>query len=228
MSDFRFEQLSAFLDGSLDALTAAKITEALRSDAELVHQIEEMRRADALLREAVEAALVARPYGGVIPHALPRTIGPGWRKFALLAASLVVALAIGLSLPLIRPHRGGDGAALQSATLMRGLSVAHSGVPFATGEGALTVRLSFVAGSGSYCREYALVSGADETDGVACRTASGWRIEGQARRHGQQATGYGVAAGPDTMDAVVDRLRVQRVLDAEAEAAAIRSSWQRR
>lgn len=236
------EQLSAYLDGAGDPEICAYIDRTLEEDAELRARMERMQSAGTTLRDAIDVQL------GDVPERLKRiaagtvTVAPfGARSrrqrmvsYAAMAASLLVAFGAGLLSGRIPGESVPGVLAFDSSGLEAGLELAHaisfarSGTPVKTAEGDVAVALSFVSSEGNFCRRFTLGQGARSADGVACRTDGRWVIEGwTANKSNRENSGFATASGPSNpaIEAVIDGLGVEKILNRDNENAAIRSGW---
>jgi hypothetical protein len=232
-------RIHAFVDGELDAFTAARLEAACRQDAVLNARVERQRQLrrqlaagfQSVLDEPVPARLLEAvksfPASNVTPiHAArprPRVrVQPLW--LGALAASLMIGLAIGWFAPRetgLPIAAGSDGlmatghldAALSQSLSTDGRSASDVQVP-----------LSFRASDGAYCRSFRLASG---VDGLACRAADSWRIEviGQASpQPGQDYRQAGSAFSGAVLAAIGER-QSGDTLDLEQEQQARSAGW---
>jgi hypothetical protein len=180
-------RIHAYVDGELDAFTAARLEAACRQDVVLSARVERQRRLraqlgaafDTVLDEPVPSRLLDSlgnsPSATVTPirAARPRArVQPLW--LGALAASLVIGLAVGW----FAPRTGGLPVATSGSGLLAtgyldaALSQALSSEQ--RNSSGVQIALSFQTADGAYCRSFTLVSGAD---GLACRSGDRWRIE---------------------------------------------------
>ncbi|MBU6442957.1 MAG: hypothetical protein KGR48_03515 [Alphaproteobacteria bacterium] len=241
---FTDEQLSAYLDGAGDPEVCAAIDQALATDITLQRRLERFRRADQLLREAVDNRL------GHMPARLEQmatgqiaVAGFGARKrlpvrrlaqFAAMAAALLIAFGVGMKLgtgpapsaPVL--SLGPDGL-VAGPVLAHAISTAYSGEPVKTEAGAVSVALSFRSSAGNLCRRFRLDQGAQSQTVVACRQDGSWRIEGWTSSPPEPSdNGFTTASGPSNaaIDAVIRKLGLAQALNRGEEASAIKSGWQ--
>lgn len=192
------ETLMAYVDGELDASARATVEAAMGADPEVERRVEQYRALNSKLRmayaseleEPVPEKLLAtlrkspRPQGRVlelerrraavsaVPR--PRSIGLRWRSPTALAASMVVAIGLGVfawqrSQSVLMQEHGGSLVA--SGALARSLSVRLSGEP---ASGPVGIGVSFLATNGEYCRTFTITG---KSAGLACRNGSRWEID---------------------------------------------------
>lgn len=187
-------QITAFVDGQLDAQDTAQIQVAMRHDLTLAGRIARQRalRArisrhyDTVLGEAVPERLlqalegkggVATPIGAARKSGA-RLVAPRPLWWSAAAASVLVAALAGWLLP-----RGAEPALVPTEAGLMASSVLDAALSdriAAEGsrEGGVLVSLSFRAADGRYCRTFSLDSG---MDGLACRESAGWVVEATGR-----------------------------------------------
>jgi hypothetical protein len=242
VTKFSDEQLSAFVDGAAESELSTEIRKVMLTDLELWSRLETMRRNDATLRAAFEAALGSEgialqpsPSGRrVVPFAQRRSAIAYWQMAAALMLTMAMGLIAGtllypaaqsltqVALLELQP----DGLVARS-DLARGLSAAHSGVAMQMTTGSLNVKLSFRSTDGSLCRQFELLSQEASAQGVACRRGAEWHIAGWYSDRAHETGGYRTAAGSEDarMNSILDRLGITQALDRADEDAAIRSHW---
>lgn len=204
---------------------------------------------DHLLQAIEEAAVSSRP-ATVVPMRR-RSIGRMQRWALPLAASvaLIVGVAGGYGVSWLIPPR--DVANVPDATstfvaafdrrIERALETTASGEPVTwrlpDRPGELRIRpvLSFVDGSGRFCREYEASqpgpAGEVDTVGIACRGEGGqWRVELAAAAKAQASGAFHPASGSAgaALGAAIDTLMVDGPLNAERERELIARGWQDR
>lgn len=231
------EQVHAFVDGELDAASAAQLQASLPQDAALAARVAQQRALRARLAAAFDPVRnepvpprllqaiegrggVATPIG-----AAPRQRGgramsapPLW--WAAAAASVLAAILVGWSLP-----RSGedpllvaaDAGLLAGGALERALAQQLSAAePDASG---VQVSLSFRSAAGRYCRVFGLASG---IDGLACRTPAGWQVEATGRAMRDPGAQYRQAAStlsPAVLSAVSGQQAGDALTTAEEQQA---------
>jgi surface antigen len=183
--------LVAYLDGEVDAGTAARVEAALASDPALAARLESLQRADARLKAAFEPilsaplpplALVPAPgrIAGAAPVAHRR---PSWVAIAAGLAGLIVGFAAGqLGPDMIAPVEPGTVAAIK-AELPDVLEHEVSGTTITFRDtlqgisGSVTPVRTFKNADGHFCRAYeARASDSEATvvsHGIACRDEDG-------------------------------------------------------
>jgi hypothetical protein len=205
----------------------------LATDPGLAAKLERRRRLAARLRAANNPALeesaperparTVRGGGTVISLAEARATRaakvdqrPDWRAGAVLAASLVAALAVGQTLLTTRrpPVAEEGGQLVGSGALGRALDTQLSG-----GGGTVRVRLTYRDRAGSICRSFTGALAA----GVACRENGRWAL--QALFPGAGPAGqYGMAGDPRVMQ-IVDETISGKPFDSAQEHAAKARHW---
>ncbi|HEV2866935.1 MAG TPA: hypothetical protein VGX37_10490 [Allosphingosinicella sp.] len=239
MSDQDDERIARFLDGAMSAEERADFERDMEQRPELALQAERWRANDERLKAAFELPLpegmaerlgLAAPAAPVIDLAAARERRaarrlPAWTwAGGAIAASLIAALSFSLV------NRGQSGDLSRNAAFQ----VAMQQLPSSRsqpldGGGSVTPTLSFVDGSGRFCREFA-VAGEDPQLGVACRDGGAWRVEGTSPGSAQGAGsgGYRTAEGADTatLDPIYERLHAGDPLDPARERELIGRGWQ--
>jgi hypothetical protein len=230
-------RIHAYVDGELDAFTAARLEGACRVDAALNARVKRHRQLRAQLQASfapvldeplptrlLEAASLP-PTATVTPigSARPRAVGqPLW--FGSLAASLVIGLSIGWfaprdsGLPVATTGAGLVATEYLDAALSQALSSEQR-----PGSGVQLV-LSFQDTDGAYCRSFSLASG---SDGLACRSGEHWRIEILApapSRSDQDYRQAGSTLSPAVLAAIGQR-QSGDALDVEQEEQARGARW---
>jgi hypothetical protein len=223
------ETLMAFVDGELDEIARRRIAAAAAQDPELAGRIAAQRRLKARLdahygpaaEEEVPERLRALLEHSVVPIA-PRRTAPAWRAAAALAASLLIGLAIGRTLPDGAPVRADAQGLYAQADLARALETQLASSQPA--DAPVRIGLSFTATDGALCRTF---EGA-ALSGLACRAEAGWRLvltapgAGAAAGDGYRQAGAGVAV----MEAAQEMMAGDP-FDAAAEQAARARGWRR-
>ncbi len=236
--DWSDDRIHAYVDGELDAFTAARLEAACRQDAALVARVERQRRLrmqlkagfDAVVDEPVPAQLLeaARrpPAASVTPIRAarpPARVQPLW--LGALAASLVLGLAIGWFAPRDTglPVAAGSNGLVAVSYLDTALTQALSSDELSTS--GVRIALSFRTSDGRYCRSFTLESGAD---GLACRTGEHWHIEvlGPAPIRTGQAYRQAGSALSGAVLAAIGEKQAGDTLDVEQERQARSAAWQ--
>jgi hypothetical protein len=185
-------RIHAYVDGALDAETAARLEADSRNDAALAARIAQQRELRARLRAEYDPVLeepvpqrlleaLAGPKSGatITPIGAARKTGPrpSWslREWGALAAAVAFGAVLG---PFVfrdstgLPVAGEGGRLVAAEYLDAALSTQIAG---AAAEGApVRVDLSFRAASGEYCRAFTLRTGAG---GLACRRDGRWSVD---------------------------------------------------
>lgn len=244
------EVLMAYVDGELDAPTRAAIDTALEdgADAELMQRVHEQRALreqislafDPVLDEPMPLRLLAatRAAAGTAPpsNVVDLHAGRGrqrwrWPEWGAMAASLAIGVVAGAlllrdsGLP-TSPVVADAGRLVAAGDLAAALNTRVAAE--VRGGDAVLLGVSFVAGSGEYCRSFALRH--DGAAGLACRRGDAWQVDLLA--HGAPATAparyreAGVALPAAVLRAIDERIEGQ-ALDAQAERAAVARGWQR-
>jgi hypothetical protein len=236
------EQLSAYLDGELDADDVLRLEAEVARNPELAGLLADMKASDDALRAAF-----AEPIGAAIPDRLMASLGEketaqvfdiaterekrtraqvtpawfDWRAGAAIAATLVAVLFAG------NQYLGPTGVTQDAAQIAfnGALDKMPSGQTSRLGQGrAVSPRLTFTAKDGRFCREYA-----DGTDlGLACRGTEGWKVEAIAKNAASLSGGggYATAGGPENgLDAAYARLGAGDPLTVADEAKLIARNW---
>lgn len=223
------EMLIAYLDGELDEAGMARIDAALGADPALVDRLgahaaiaDRVRAAYApALEEPVPESLTALIPSGeakVVSLADRRRPTPTYAWWGAIAATLVVGVMLfGREVALFSRDPIGAGMTANGA-LAKALTVQASNV-----KSDVAVGLSFKDRDGRWCRTFAV----DQTSGLACREDKAWRVEVAVRQPAAAKTDFRQAASetpPAVLDKV-DELIAGESLDADQEAAAIKSGW---
>jgi hypothetical protein len=257
------EQLLAYADGELDTLERQEVEKALAAEPALLRVVDEHRELrkriasvyQPVLDEPLPSRLLdvlqgpsqAQPGATVVDLAEARdrrdrteAVRAPWasrRSFgAALAASLLLGLAVGLALPMLREGAAGpqpfisrEGQVVAQGPLAQALSnqlasSQASGAPVRMG-------VSFASTDGHYCRSF--IDGT--IAGVACRQGNEWRLRVIASLNGSAETVAASAPGglrtasttwPAAVTRAVDELIEGTALDAEAERGAAQRGWQ--
>lgn len=230
------EMLMGFVDGEIDADTAAMIERTLAADPGLASRAEKLRASRVVLREAFGDARREPVPDALVSAALGETSGRreasiltfaprNWAKAALpLAACLAVAFGMG---GYLAGQAGAPTAATSDAfaraELAEALSQTMSGqsrqVAIA-GESAEFTTLATYRIEQGLCRSFEL-SGSDiALSGIGCDRGEGWAVDLTAVRPGSGEV-YAPAsdAAIQSMDAYLDALEASMPLGAEEEAS---------
>ena len=234
------EMLMAYVDGELDATTAASIDDAIARDPDLATRVERQRKLartvhaayEPIIDEPVPKRLLEAAAGA--PPATSAAQAPrrwSWLEWGAVAASLVLGITIGASLP----GRGSRDSA--EIVAERGQLVAHGALARALSEqlsstqkpdSPIRIGLTFASKGGEYCRTFAVARSA--TAGLACADVMGWRVDvlAPAASAGEPSQ-YRTAAGelpPAVLRSIEERMQGTS-LDAAAERVAQQRGWRR-
>jgi hypothetical protein len=235
------KEIYAYVDGELDAETAARLEADSRADATLAAHIAEQRELRARLKaeldpvlnesipERLHAALAGPERGGAVAPigaARPAT-RPAWspREWLAVAASLVVGVFAGVFAsrgPGGLPFETDDGRLVAAGYLDTALSTQLAGA--AADDAA--IGLTFRAADGEYCRTFALQAG---SGGVACRRDGRWRVELLDAAASQPASDDFRQASSALSPAIVGAvaaLGAGEPLTPDEERALVRSEWE--
>jgi hypothetical protein len=223
------DTLMAYADGELDPAERAAIEQAMRADPAI---------AAAVARHRALRADVAAAFAGILDEPVPARLQPpapvvslaverekrrrwSWPEWGALAATLVVGVFVGKTVPGGAPAIAGNG----NQVVARGeLASALDRQVGGKGNGAVQVGVSFAARDGAYCRSFVMGASA----GLACRAGGQWRIPVLAEAEPEAAGGYrqaGSALPPAVLDAIDARI-AGKPLDAAGEEAARARGWQ--
>lgn len=247
------ELLSAYIDGELPPDDAAALVERLAREPALVQRLEAMRSGDEAVR-AVYRKLDETP----LPEGVSRLLdigddtaresnvvslpARGVRRFANVQFAIAASLVLIVGILAIRQMPSGPQVqpvdALVAGRIDAGgevydlLEGGVSGRPQRLGEAAEgQIILSFESESGDYCRQLYVAQTGRAVHGVACRDASGWRLEAVAPGPSVSPGGEFQAAAtatPEAVSAAVDGLiGANDLLSAEEEKALISTAWKK-
>lgn len=233
------ERISMYLDGQMSEEQMQQFEADLGTDIELAKALEAFQAHDELLRGAfpvqiVDDAFIARmglakPCQDVGSHsaeiltASPANDNPPfWRKWAISGGG---AVAAGLALMLYF----GVGSGYEGQ-----LNVALNNTPSGTiaampNDGSLSPLLTFKAGDGRYCREFAEQLPSGGRTAIACRDGGNWKIEASVKGavrladNGQILPASG--AEGEALDAAYNKIKASDPLSLESEARLIASDW---
>lgn len=234
-------QIHAFVDGELDAHTAARIEEHSRTDAALAARIAAQRELKTLLQGAFDPVLnepvpqrlrdaLAQPGASarVTPIGSARQASAAhvrWslREWGAIAATLLLGVLLGAVV--FHSARGLPLDTEQGRLVARGeLDTALSTQLSGAASTATRIGLSFRAGDGAWCRSFNLREG---SAGLACRRQGRWVV--------QLLDGSPLAAGTDYRQAAsslspamvnaITALGGGDALSAEEEQQQLRAGW---
>jgi hypothetical protein len=244
----RLTRIAAYIDGELPPAERSTFEAEMAADPALAAEVARWRGNDTALQsafgsaDAIDDALLARlglneakvvsldAARAARAAATASAAGPArrwpWPAAGALAAGLAVLLVFGNPQTPQVPQ-GPDSSLLFQAALQDLPSAATASLD---GGATVSPRLSFVAGDGRFCREFALAGPRGPQAGIACRTGSRWQVEAlvSAATPGQNP-GLTTAAGADTaaLDAAYKRLQASDPLNADAESQAISARWEK-
>ncbi len=236
------ETLIAFADGELEPERRRAVIQAIAADPELRARLEQQQRLRARIaahygpvaEEEVPdrfAALLSGGAGsadaeadnvvslGAARHARSR---PVWQTLTALAATLVLGLFAGSTMP-----RGSGGpVAVQGGALVAQGSLAEALETQLASEqprGAETrIGVTFAAADGSTCRTFEAAA----MSGLACRSGSNWRIVTAAEAAGAGESQFRQASsGNRLVLEAAQEMMAGEPFDAEAERRARASGW---
>lgn len=185
------EQVRAFVDGQLDAQTAARFSAQVQQDLALAERVARQRSRQrqsgtgtgtgtaaegTRMPEGASATPAASSGTRVSAHAAYRAPSPAW----WLGATGCVALAVLAGWKLPRDTNASMVSGASGLVAAGPLARALSGRISAEGskEDGVLISLSFRAGDGRYCRTFSLLAG---IDGLACRSELIWQVEATGR-----------------------------------------------
>lgn len=221
------ERLMAYLDGELDPIDAGRVEQALATDADLARRLEAQRALRARLTahygpiagEPVPERFRDMLERGVIPFAAPRAgRAPVWSFVAALAATLVLGLFIGRTLPSSAPFAIEGGAMVARGALAEALDTQLASAQPA--DAATRIGVTFASIDGRFCRTFERI----ELSGLACRTGEDWRLlmTGPGR---QTPSGEYRQAGSGAILATAQEMMAGEPLDATAERRGRENGW---
>ena len=247
------DRVSAYLGGAMTPTEAAAFEREMEGDAQLAAIVERWQRNDALLKhafttpdaEAVSGALLDRlgladapPESNVVALDRVQRTTPAaqndnpvsskwkWSIAGSLAASVAVLAAVGSFWTAKPPALENDGA-FQTA-----LNSSASGATVALNDDQkLTPILSFEAGDGRFCREFAMEGNAAGSTGVACKSGDKWQIEAMVKGAGSLPSNDEIrTAGGESgasLDATYQRLGAGDPLNNQKEKQVISDGWKK-
>ncbi len=226
------EMLMAYLDGELDEIRRARIEQALGGDPALRRRLETQRR----LRERLSAHY-APALDEPVPDRFRRMLEldvadldsaragarlrwPVWQSFAALAATLVLGVFVGQSLPDTGPVRSEGGAIYARGELAAALDTQLASAPPA--DARTRVGVTFARADGRFCRTFEAAALA----GLACRADDKWQLVMTAASPPQADGEYRQAAsGSALVLQAAQEMMAGEPLDAAAERRAQASGW---
>jgi hypothetical protein len=234
------EMIAAYADGELEGAQKAEVEAALAADPALARKVDAHRALKARLaahyapfaQDEVPTRLAAllaadsdqRSGGGgevvdLAGERQRRGLAPVLRRWAPIAGP---ALAASLLLAVWQPWQGGLPEGYAAGELASALDTQLAASQPADAE--TRILLSFEREGGGLCRAW---RGA-EAGGIACRDATGWKIERQFAL-GEAAGGQFRQAGSEAdLLAAAQDMAAGGALDAAGERAARERGWQSR
>jgi anti-sigma factor RsiW len=242
MSTWDSAQIYAYVDGELDAESAARLEADSRADSALAARIAEQRELCARLRaefdpvlnepipERFRAALAGPERGSAVTPigAAPRGArAASWPpQWLAIAATLAVGVFVGVFAsrgPTGAPFETDEGRLVAAGYLDAALSTQLAG---AAPEGAAaTIGLTFVAAGGEACRTFALQAG---PGGLACRRDGRWRVElldGAASQPGSDEFRQASSALTPAIVGAIEARGAGEPLTVAEEQQRIRAGW---
>lgn len=226
------DMLMAFADGELDEIARARVERALAEDEGLRARLETQQRLRARLaahyapsedvperfRAMLETNVVALP-----PASAPDR-RPLWQALTAIAATLVLGIAVGRTLPwgAAGPVGTENGMMVARGFLADALETQLASAQ-APGDAA-RIGISFTGADGRICRTFESASLA----GLACRGDDNWQLVMTAAGSGARRSEYRQAGSGSALilQAAQDMISGEP-LDAEAERRARDAGWRR-
>jgi hypothetical protein len=224
MVELNDEILSAYIDGELDAQTAATVATVLAGNIAMRERLEAMRGADEAMRRAFPlepaspAALARLQRSSVAPF--PSRTKPQ-RAWAAFSATALAAAAAGffVAIPVASTMSARTDAPFAVSGALR--SVLESAPSGEVRDGARVV-VSVKAADGRYCREFERTAGDAVDHGLACRSGAGWSLVALASQ--PKTSGFETAGVNPAIDAAVDALGATMVEPTD-EQALLKRAW---
>jgi hypothetical protein len=227
-SEIRPETLMAYADGELGPIEAKRVERAVAADPTLAAAVERHRAFGARLRGAFapiadagvppEVETLLRNAAQVTPLA-PRRVSVSPKWLGAIAASLMIGLVVGQTLPRMASESGiamDAGQMIARGDVARALDTQLASTQAA--DAPVRVGVTFRAAGGDLCRTFE--HGA--VGGIACSDGGDWRM---ARLYGgleAQSTEFRQAGSAGAaMMADAQAMMVGEPLDAAGEAAAL-------
>lgn len=227
----RYETIAAYLDGSLTGEDRLRFEAEMQVDPTLADEVSQWQANDAMLRAAfpiaeggVDATMLNR-LGLAEPKKLPIADNDNrwsWGRIGLAGGAIAASLAV--AMVLLQPTAKGLADDRQFQIAMESLPSGQT-TSLASG-GSVGPVLTFRAGDGRYCREFA---GQEVGGGIACRSDGKWQIEAATSHGADTDNGNEIrtAAGSDpaALDAALDSLGASDPFNSENEKGLISSGW---
>ncbi|MBP6379042.1 MAG: hypothetical protein KA312_01355 [Sphingorhabdus sp.] len=227
----RYETIAAYLDGSLTGEVRLRFEAEMQADETLVAEVNQWQANDAMLRAAfpiaeggIDATMLDR-LGLAEPKTPPIAANDNrwsWGRIGLAGGALAASLAVAMLL--LKPAAKGPADDQQFQIAMEKLPSGQSAI---LSDGA-SVRpiLTFRAGDGRYCREFAIerVGG-----GITCRLDGQWSIEAESARGADTGDTDQIrtAAGSDPapLDVAMEKLGASDPFNGKKEKDIISLGW---
>jgi negative regulator of sigma E activity len=228
------EQIAAYADGELKGAELKKVEAAIAADEALARKVEAHRSLKAMLGghyapildqevpDRLTAMLKPEPdqnIGEVVSFAAERQkrgLAPMIRRWAPIAGP---AIAASLVLVLWQPWQSDRPEGYAAPQLASALDTQLVATQPANAETRILV--SFENSAGDLCRAW---RGSDR-GGIACRDATGWRIESELGLGGAPATEFRQAGSEADLLAAAQDMALNGALNAQAEAEAKARGW---
>lgn len=224
------EELAAFADGQLDEPRLSQVAAAVAADPALAAEVERHRMLKdklavhfaPILEQPVPERLTAL-LGGTEPKVMDLTAARrrkdargiprwGWIAGPALAASLALAVFL--------PRGGGVPEGYAGPSLASALDNQLVATP--PSDATTRVLLSFRNRDGEFCRAFA----GDAQSGIACKDASGWRVQVSGSGAAAQQGDYRMAGSASAeLMAKAQAMAAGPALTADEEAAARAKGW---
>lgn len=220
------EKIVAYVDGELDAEATAEVEAAAKADPAVADAI----AAHRALREDLFAAFAPIAEEPVPDRLVAAAMEPApvvsldafrarRRQIVMQAGALAACLVAGVGIALALTQPQGDFRPASGGLVAQGqLAQALSSQLASEDGGATRIGLTFRDRSGAVCRTFSTAT----SDGLACRSDKGWRVDALARNEGSAE--FRQAASPLIMSAAEDRMNGD-AFDADAEKAARDKGW---
>jgi anti-sigma factor RsiW len=248
------ETLMAYADGELEPAARQAVESAMRENPEIHKRVAQHRALRqrmqaayaAELSEEVPERLLAAANGSASKKngeiadlrgaraAIERSAQPirsAWWTSGLVAASLAAGIGLGFFMwgrNQAQPLRSAGGALVAHGELAKALS--DQLVAEQSPTSAVSIGLSFLAGSGDYCRTFALPGAVSSTSGIACHHGKEWRVRTLDQESGGTAgDGKYRTAGSALSATVLKSVEAEiagEPLDQAGERDARRRGWQ--
>lgn len=240
------EILGAYIDGELGAAQKQALDDALETDAVLAVRLEQLRSADRLFINGLEALTRADTPADILDLLKPtdtdkkavllsahndRTLN----RWLPLAACFLAAAFMGSGYLLGKSQT--DKAPLlftQSITKTHPLFTALETTPSASrisldeaDQLSLEPLLSFKSVDGNTCRQFSVITQSSAYEALACREKNAWKLQAWATSSTVPIENYSTASGTPSpaIEAAIDDLIEGDAMSVEDESHFIRSGW---